>query len=93
MVTIVYGKDHSKTWSSKGELGVCYLKQKKYFEAEKLLSSAVNFYKNDNYLDLKKLARYTENLAELYNETGHKSKEDFFLIELEKLDDEISVVR
>lgn len=42
----VYSINHSKTWMSKGELSICYFKQKKYQQAEELLFGVLNFYKN-----------------------------------------------
>ena len=89
----VYGKNHSKTWSSKGELGICYLKQKKYAEAGKLLGAALDFYKNDKYKNIRKIRRYTEYSAILYKELGNKTKSDFYQTELKKLKNQSPTVR
>ena len=51
----IFSKNHSKTWSSVGELAICLLRQKKYTESEKLLNETLEFYKNDKFRDLKKL--------------------------------------
>lgn len=89
----VFGNDHFKTWSSKGELGICYLNQKKYSEAEKLLVGALEFYKNDKYKDLKKIKRYTEYSAILYSEIENTSKAEFYHSELKTLGNETTSVR
>lgn len=81
----VYSKYHNKTWSVKGELGVCLLKQKKYSKAEKLLVGSLEFYKNDKYPNQKKIRRYTEYSSVLYDKIGNKEKADFYKSELEKL--------
>ncbi len=89
----IYSKNHSKTWSSIGELGICLLKQQKYSEAEKQLKEALEFYKNDKFRDLKKISRYTEYSAILYKEIGDKSKASYYQIELETLKSETPSLR
>ena len=89
----VYSKDHSKTWSSVGELAICLLKQKKYEEAEKLLLSTLNFYKNAKYNDNKKISRYTEFAAILYQEIGDIEKAEFYRSELNNLAVKSSAIR
>ena len=84
----VFTNNNSKTWSAKGELGICKLKQKKYSEAEKLLIESLDFYKNDSYKDQKKLFRYTEHLAVLYEEIGDKISSKFYRSEYQKLTEE-----
>jgi len=79
-----------KIWSVKGELGVCFLKQKRYEEAEDLLIPSQKFFKNEN-LDKKKIERYTKYSANLYRETGNKEKEEHYLAELEKLNGDSSL--
>jgi len=77
-----------KIWSARGELGVCLLKQKRYSEAEELLSTSLEFFKNDSYVDKKKITRYTEHLAILYKKTGDQNKSEIFYAELAKLNAE-----
>ncbi len=89
----VFGNEHSKTWSSRGELGICLLKQKRYSEAEKLLVGSVEFYKNDKYTDFKKIVRYQEYSAALYKEIGNKLKAEFYQSEMVKYAKEKSTVR
>ncbi len=89
----IFSKNHSKTWSSVGELAICLLKQKKYTESEKLLNKTLEFYNNDKFRDLKKITRYTEYTAILYNEIGNKSLANLYQNELEKLKNEIPSLR
>ena len=89
----IFSKNHSKTWSSVGELAICLLKQKKYTESEKLLNETLEFYKNDKFRDLKKITRYTEYSAILYKEIGNKSLANSYQIELEKLKNETPSLR
>jgi len=90
---VVFGNEHSKTWSSKGELGICLLKLKRYSESEKLLNETLEFYKNDKFRDLKKITRYTEYSAILYKEIGNKSLANSYQTEFEKLKNEIPSLR
>ena len=89
----IYTKNHSKTWSSIGELAICLLKQKKYSESEKLLKETLEFYKNDKFRDVKKITRYTEYSSILYREIGNKSKAIAFQNEFEKLKNEPVTLR
>ena len=89
----IYSKNHSKTWSSIGELAICLLKQKKYTEAEKLLGETLEFYENDKFRDLKKITRYTEYSAILYKQIGNKSLAYSYQIKLEKLKNETPSLR
>jgi serine/threonine-protein kinase len=84
----IYPENNHRTWSTKGELGICFLKQKRYTEAEKLLAGSLNFYKNDKNQDMKKIERYTEYAAILYEEMGDKLKADFYKSEMNKLSNE-----
>ncbi|MEE9431725.1 MAG: serine/threonine-protein kinase [Melioribacteraceae bacterium] len=86
----MYSKDHFKVWSVKGELGVCLLKQKKYFEVEKLLMGSLEFYKKNRKFDTKKIIRYTKHLAIFFEETRNISKAKYYQLELEKLTKETS---
>ena len=88
-----FGKDHSKTWSSAGELAICFFKQKKYKQAEELLLGALNFYNNAKYNDKKKISRYTEYTSILYEEIGNKEKAKFYQSELTNLTDETPTLR
>lgn len=89
----LYTKNHAKTWSSLGELAICLLKQKRYKEAEKLLTESLNFYMNDKNRDVKKISRYTEYSAILYREIGNKLKAISFQNEFEKLKNEPATLR
>ena len=89
----IYTKNHSKTWSSIGELAICLLKQKKYSESEKLLNETLEFYKNDKFRDVKKITRYTEYSSILYNEIGNKALANSYQTELEKLKNEAITIR
>ncbi len=80
----VFTKNHSRTWSAVGELGICLLKQKKYTSAEKKIIEALEFFKNAKYKDLKKITRYTKYSKILYNETGNTSKAELFQSELDE---------
>lgn len=81
----IYSKNNFKIWSVRGELGVCLLRMKKYSEAEKLLASSLNYYKQDENPDMKKLKRYTKYSAVLYKELGNKSKADVYQEEYDSL--------
>ena len=89
----IFSKNHSKTWSSVGELAICLLRQKKYAESEKLLNETLEFYNNDQYRDLKKITRYTEYSAILYKEIGNKSLANLYQTEFEKLKNETPSLR
>ncbi len=82
----IFPENNFKVWSTKGELGVCLLKQKKYKEAEKLLIGSLNFYLNDKNKDKNKIARYTKYSAVLYKETGNTDKAKYYQSKLEKLE-------
>ncbi len=83
----LYSKNHSKTWSAKGELGVCLFKLKNYSEAEKLIVGSLEFYKNAKYPDMKKITRYTEYSASLFKEIGNIAKSKIYQSELRELQD------
>lgn len=85
----IYPKNNFRIWSTRGELGVCLLEQKKYNEAEKLLVGSLDFYKNDKNQDMKKITRYTEYCAILYKEIGNSSKAEFYQSELERLNNKM----
>jgi serine/threonine protein kinase/Tfp pilus assembly protein PilF len=89
----LFSKNHSKTFSSVGELAICLLKQKRYSESEKLLNETLEFYKNDKFRDLKKITRYTEYSAILYKEIGNKSLANSYQTKFEKLKNETPSLR
>ncbi len=82
----IFPEEDHRIWSVKGELGVCLVEQKKYFEAEKLLIGSLNFYLNDKNKDMKKITRYTKYSAVLYKELGNPDKVKYYQTELEKLE-------
>ena len=88
----IFPENNSKIWSTRGELGICLLKQGKYVNAEKLLISSLEFYKNAKHEDKIKIKRYTEFSAKLYKETGNLQKEKFYQAELSKLTDSTAIL-
>lgn len=85
---LTYTANSSKTWSSKGELGICMLKQKRYKEAEKLLVGSIEFYLNDSHRDIKKLSRYSQFTGILYSEMGDSTKANYYQLEYQKFIEE-----
>ncbi len=81
----IYPKSNYKIWSVRGELGVCFVKMKRYNEAKKILDDCVVYYKKDENFDEKKLSRYTKYSAILYKELGNQLKADVYQAEYDSL--------
>jgi eukaryotic-like serine/threonine-protein kinase len=83
--TELYSANNYKIWSVRGELGVCFVKMRKYNEAKKLLDDCLVYYKQEKNSDKKQLTRYTKYSALLYKKLGNNSKAQKYQAEYDSL--------